>query len=144
LKPSGVTRKLQVLLAEDDRELRELLYAHLVDNGFDVTCAADGHELRALLLTRGKTPLPDVVVSDVSMEGWTGLDMLRWFNSNHPEVPVILMSAFADASTRDVAHRFGAVTVFDKPVDLPVLRDAIAGLGCERDARGEARRTRTM
>jgi DNA-binding NtrC family response regulator len=138
---SGVNRKLRVLVAEDDDALRELVRAHLEDTGFQVDLVGDGQSLKAFLLAQVPPgAMPDVVLLDVRMFGWTGLEALRWLSIHHPEIPVLLMSAFADATLHDAARRMGAVAFFDKPVNLDVLRDTIAGMGRARAALAEARR----
>ncbi len=62
------------------------------------------------------------------MPGWSGLAALNWLSINHPEVPVILVSAFADEALRTRARELGAVAVIDKPLDLAALRAAVLGM----------------
>jgi DNA-binding response OmpR family regulator len=59
----------------------------------------------------------DVVVSDVCMPGSTGLEILGGLRSARLRVPVVLISAFANAEARHIARKLGA-QVLDKPFDL--------------------------
>ena len=72
------TRRARVVIAEDDATLRELLAAALRLDGHEVSEARDGCELLDLLASSvmddGK--LPDLVISDLRMPGWDGMQVL--------------------------------------------------------------------
>jgi FixJ family two-component response regulator len=59
------------------------------------------------------------------MPGMTGLDLQKELASRKIKIPVIVVSAYDDASIRGLAHEFGAVAFFKKPVDDQALIDAI-------------------
>lgn len=67
----------------------------------------------------------DLVVADVRIPMFSGLQVLRALRGAHCFVPVILMTAFSDDSTREAVHALGAV-LFGKPFDLGHLRTAAA------------------
>jgi CheY-like chemotaxis protein len=117
------------LLAEDDAAMRELLASQLRRAGLHVEVASSGEELRARLVsTHGEHLSPDIIVSDIRMPGWTGLEALRWLRDHRPQARVILITAFGDARTHQRARRLGAVAVFDKPFDVAELLTAVIAL----------------
>jgi two-component system response regulator (stage 0 sporulation protein F) len=132
-----------VLLAEDDAELRSLLTDALRKDGCDVIEARDGAEAigqleSALFGERwlGSMPPPrppDVIVSDVRMPGFTGLEVLGAVRGAQLRTPVILITAFGAADTHAQAHQLGVTAVLDKPFDVDdlrrLVRSALAG-GC--------------
>jgi len=113
-----------VLLAEDDADMRSLLSAALARQGYEVMEAKDGTELLELV-ANGYLPQrpggPDLIISDVRMPGWTGLDILAGLRKQDWAMPVILITAFGDAETHREADRLGAVTMLDKPFDIEDL-----------------------
>jgi DNA-binding response OmpR family regulator len=69
----------------------------------------------------------DLLISDVRMPTCTGMQILEQLRAAHWQTPVILMTAFGDAATRQHAKALGAV-LFDKPFDIDDLRTAVACL----------------
>lgn len=121
-----------VLLAEDDDEVRRVVATALRLDGYSVVEARDGHDLVqriAAALLFGKihqelTPIT-LVIADVRMPGRDGLEVLEGLRGAHIEVPVILMTAYADTRTRDRAARCGADALVAKPFELDHLRDVV-------------------
>ena len=68
---------------------------------------------------------PVLVLSDVNMPGMTGLEMLPRLKALHPEVPVIMITAYGDLETRRKAIEEGAADLLSKPVDFTALRSEI-------------------
>lgn len=118
---------LSVLVADDDEDMRALVTETLRGDGHHVCEARDGVDL----LDRLKEALDDpsrrplVVVTDVLMPNLSGLGVLAALRRSRWPVPVILMTALEDESVLTVAKRFGAVTVFRKPIDVDDLRTAV-------------------
>lgn len=115
----------RILVTEDDAELRRLLTATFRRAGFDVLEAADGSSLldqvgEVFLQDQDLSKL-DVIVSDVRMPGWSGLDVLAGLVHSDYRVPVVLITAFADERTRDAAARLGVEALLQKPVDMDDL-----------------------
>jgi CheY-like chemotaxis protein len=67
-----------------------------------------------------------VIVSDIQMPGFTALDVMAGLRRAVSRIPIILTTAYGDASTRLTARRLGARRVLDKPFDLSALRAAVA------------------
>lgn len=68
---------------------------------------------------------PPLILSDINMPGMSGLDMLPKVRAAHPDVPVIMITAYGDAETRRKAIERGAVGLLTKPIDFALLRQEI-------------------
>ena len=123
------TEGVRILLAEDDGEMRSLAAAALRSDGFEVVEVANGLQLLDFLaaLLAGEPPAlqAQLIVSDVRMPGVTGLSVLAGLHGAGVDVPVILITAFADEETRAAAERFGAFAVLDKPFEMAALRSLV-------------------
>ena len=115
----------RILVAEDDDELRMLLTLKLRDAGFDVTEACDGEDLLERLVqaaaSDGGAGTFDMVLSDVIMPHFNALDVMIGARSCLVGTPVVLITAFPDAHTREQARRLGVKAVLDKPLRLDDL-----------------------
>ena len=118
---------LSVLVADDDEDMRALVAETLRQDGHHVVEARDGVDLLDRLgeALSDPTRRAAVVVTDVLMPKLSGLGVLAALRRAHWEVPVILMTVLGDSSVLTVAKRFGAVTVFKKPMDIDDLRTAV-------------------
>ena len=76
-----------------------------------------------------------LILSDINMPGMTGLELLPKAKAARPDVPVIMITAYGDDSTRRKALEGGAEALLTKPVDFVALRSEIdnrvAGAGAE-------------
>jgi CheY-like chemotaxis protein len=66
-----------------------------------------------------------LILSDINMPGMTGLEMLPKVKEIRPEVPVIMITAYGDAATRQKALESGASGLLTKPIDFSLLREEI-------------------
>lgn len=116
---------LRILVAEDDAALRGLIVAALSAAGHVVIEAATGTECIGLAQPwrfRGaRVEPPDLIVSDVRMPGWSGLEALHILRAGAVDIPVILITAFGSPALHDRAAAHGAAYVLDKPFDLREL-----------------------
>ena len=126
-----------VLLAEDDIELRNLLALKLRRAGCVVLEASTGVELAELIVehgldrTTGKYGAAELLVTDIHMPGFTGLEITALLREVDWAMPVIVLTGFGDAKTHAEAKRIGA-TIFDKPVDLDlIVETACTAVGLE-------------
>ena len=110
-----------ILVVDDEVRYRELYARVLRDAGFDVLEA--GSAADALELLEHETL--DMIVSDVRMPGESGLDLLRRVRTGKPELPFLLVTAYADVREAVDALKLGAVDYLAKPVDLDELLAAV-------------------
>lgn len=112
--------------------MRALLVAALHRDHYDVVEVRDGWELLEYLtvkrLRREGDCNVDLVISDLRMPGFSGLNVLAGLRCADEFIPFILITAFGDPSTHREAHRLGAAAVFDKPFDLDALRATVDNL----------------
>jgi CheY-like chemotaxis protein len=115
----------KVLLAEDQEAMRTLLSRALRDVGYDVVEVGDGatlcRELKEGLRDEDNPREFDLVISDIRMPEFSGLEALEFIRGTNWAIPVILMTGFGDQPTHEEAHRLGAARVFDKPLDVDEL-----------------------
>jgi DNA-binding response OmpR family regulator len=118
-----------VLLVEDDTEMRRMLAAALRRDGHGVVEAANGDDaldwLGPGVLDGDVERIPDVVVSDVRLPYFTGLEILESLQVSARRIPVILITGFPDGDTYAQAAQLGADCVLEKPFDLGELRAAV-------------------
>ena len=101
-----------VLVVDDDRRLRDLLTRFLSENGYRVTAAASAAEARA----KAENFVFDALVLDVMMPGETGFDYARSLRQ-HSQVPILMLTARADASDRVTGLEIGADDYLPKPFE---------------------------
>jgi len=111
---------VSVLLADDDLAMRSLINDELQEEGYSVFQVADGHEALDCVDERS----PDLILTDLRMPHG-GLDLVARFRARAPETPIILMTAFGDATTEARAYEQGASAYFNKPVRMSDLKTAV-------------------
>ncbi len=116
-----------VLVADDDDDMRDLMVATLRSDGYAVTEARDGGQLLEMLRDALEDPRlrPDMVVTDIRMPRLSGLGVLQALQRAHVLMPVIVVTAFGDQSMHTVAKRLGAVGVLQKPFQIDDFRTAV-------------------
>jgi len=110
-----------VYLIDDDESVRRALQRLLRSAGFEVKAFSSGEAF----LQSENLDVRACVVLDIRMPGLTGFDLQEKLASMGIRIPVITVSAFDDAETRERARKLGAVAFFRKPVDGQALIDAI-------------------
>ena len=115
----------RLLVAEDDRALREMLLALFRADGHEVVVVTNGPDLLDTLeaLRRGDegTRKFDLAVADIRMPGMTGLRAFSKLGRGPNIPPVVFMTAFGDDEVHEEARLMGALAVLDKPIDLDEL-----------------------
>jgi DNA-binding NtrC family response regulator len=112
---------VRILVVDDEHNLRMTIAANLELEGFEVVEAEDGETALALV----KAQPFDLVLSDVRMPGMNGVDLFRHIHELKPELPVILMTAFALEGLVQEALREGAFTLLPKPFEIEHLVAAL-------------------
>ncbi len=114
----------QILVIDDEQDIRELLKDILEDEGFSVTLAGNGSEARAALQAFfDKKSRPDLVLLDIWMPDVDGISLLKeWKESDAGLVcPVIMMSGHGTVEHAVEATRLGAYDFLEKPLTLAKL-----------------------
>jgi two-component system OmpR family response regulator len=127
----------QLLVVDDDREIRDLLARFLERHGFRVTTARDGRELRRLWPAQRFA----LVVLDLMLPGEDGLALLRFIREGG-RTPVVMLTAMGEETDRIVGLELGADDYVPKPFNprellariRAVLRRAEAALAPEEAA----------
>jgi CheY-like chemotaxis protein len=66
-----------------------------------------------------------LILSDINMPGMSGLEMLPKVKAERPSVPIIMITAYGDETTKKRATELGAAGLLAKPVDFALLRQEI-------------------
>jgi two-component system response regulator PilR (NtrC family) len=111
-------RRSTILVADDERSMREMLAIVLQREGHRVLLAEGGRAAVELL----KREPVDLLVSDIRMPDMSGVDVLRAAKQTDPEVIGIMITAFASTESAVEALRLGAHDYLSKPFDVSELR----------------------
>ncbi|MBL8998098.1 MAG: response regulator [Gemmatimonadetes bacterium] len=114
-----------VLLVEDDPDTREATRRVLRHHGYSVATFDSGAALLARLATDDRGV--GVVLTDVMMPGMTGFDLAKRVAERWPQIPVILMSGYADIDLRTTHAAEFPCVILEKPFSSAKLFEAIAG-----------------
>lgn len=101
----------RILLVDDDVELRAMLARYLTAEGFHVSVAGDGREMRAVMARAA----PNLIVLDWMLPGEDGLSLARSLHGG--AAAVIMLSARGDTTDRILALEIGADDYLSKPFD---------------------------
>lgn len=118
-----MSAKARIIVCDDDDLVRAMLVDFLADEGYEVSGAANGVELRA------KVPQerPDLVICDLKMPGEDGLSLTRWMNSEG-HCAVLMLTAMGTTTDRVVGLEMGADDYLVKPFELPELRARVKAI----------------
>jgi two-component system response regulator PilR (NtrC family) len=116
-----MTAPRSVLIVDDERDIRELLVLTLGRMGLRTDTAATLAEARAQLASGNY----DLCLTDMRLPDGTGLDLISDIATQHPQLPVAMITAFGNVEAAVEALKAGAFDFLSKPVDLNVLRDLV-------------------
>src|SRR6478735_1757532 len=108
----------KILVVDDQEMMRDSLAANLVREGHEVIAAGDG----AAAVGRLQAQRFDLLVTDLKMPRMTGIELLAEAKRLRPELPVVLMTAFATVQTAVEAMKLGAYDYIQKPFDGDEIR----------------------
>jgi putative two-component system response regulator len=127
-----------ILVVDDDAAMREVLVSMLAEAGYDARGVGSAREARAAL-RREAIPL---LLSDVSMPGESGLDLIRYALCEHPETATLLISALEDPEIAQVAMDYGAYGYLSKPVRRSAVLIGVMNALRRRDVEARERTAR--
>jgi FixJ family two-component response regulator len=116
-----VKKKNLVYVIDDDGSVRRAFQLLFQSADFDVQAFCSAEEF----LESASLSDDSCIILDIRMPGMTGLDLQKKLASRKIRIPVIVVSAYDDAPTRDLARELGAVAFFRKPVDDQALIDEV-------------------
>jgi DNA-binding response OmpR family regulator len=117
-----VPRKKRILVVDDEADCSDLL-AHFFRNQYEVVIARDGMDG----MEKAANSQPDLIISDVSMPGLSGVDMVRLIRVRLGlRVPVIFLSALNEPKDIIAGISAGARHYLAKPVNLADLKQRVA------------------
>ncbi len=131
--------RASILVAEDDDLTRELLVKVLRRNGYEVVEAVDGADAMEKL----RTASFDLVLSDIQMARISGMELLEQVQKVARDIPVVLITAYAEPGAAMDAIARGAADYLAKPVDVIALRTTVARALERRRLTGENQRLRS-
>ena len=113
--------RLRVLLAEDDRAVRESLARAMMLEGYEVSAVNDGAAALQHLREDSVDTPPDIIILDVSMPAVDGLTVCRVLRSEGVRIPILMLTARTEPSDRIAGLDAGADDYVLKPFDLGEL-----------------------
>ena len=116
-----MSAKSQVLVVDDEADIRELLGLTLARMGLDAHCAASTAEAYALLASNSY----DLCLTDMRLADGDGLAVLEYVAKRHPNLPVAVLTAHGSAENAVAALKAGAFDYVSKPLQLPQLRTLV-------------------
>ncbi|MDM4764759.1 response regulator [Pelomonas sp. SE-A7] len=112
-----MTQQAQVMVVDDEPELRTLLGEYFQRHGLQVLTAGDAAEARELLQSQA----PALMVLDVNMPGESGLSLARWLRETRPQIGIVMLTTASDPVDRIVGLELGADDYVPKPFELREL-----------------------
>ena len=110
-----------ILIADDEINIRRVLEAILKRDGYEVVTAASGEEALSLMNREIQT-----VITDLKMPGLDGMELLRRLGAQHPDVPVVMITAHGSVENAVEAVKLGAFDYVEKPFDQEQIRQVVA------------------
>lgn len=121
-----------ILVVDDESNVRTVCQRVLGSLGFKILLASDAKEALSYF-TNGP---PDLVLTDISMPGQSGIELLQEIKRRHPDCDVVIMTAFPNLETALPAIRSGAFDYLVKPFDQTELKAVVTRCFEKRRAKG--------
>ena len=110
-------KKTRILVVDDDLNMAKTLVNILRTKGYRTEGAHTGDEALAF----AKENNFDCVLSDIKMPGMNGVELFQAFQEHHPNIPIILMTAYAPNDLLTAGAVKGVVAILNKPIDFDLL-----------------------
>ena len=119
---------LDVLIVDDNRKIIRTLADIIRLHGYQCETASSGEEALEVLDTK---PI-DCVITDIKMPGTNGADLCKTVKGRQPDLPVVMMTAYANSELVQQGLEVGAIASLTKPVDIKILLYFLSSLCMER------------
>ncbi len=127
--PSTNETMTSILVVDDERSMRDFLKILLKKEGYEVETAPGGRQ--ALECFEEKTF--DLVITDIRMDGMSGLELLNAVKEKYPTLPVVMITAFASPDDAVFAMKNGAFDYISKPFNVDEIKSVI----CSATSKGK-------
>jgi DNA-binding NtrC family response regulator len=111
----------RIFVVDDDRQVLKFLTELLQDGGYDTVACERYQDAKGLLAASR----PDLLLTDIRLGAYNGLQLGIYARDHHPGLPVIVLTGYEDPTLRDEALKSGAQFLV-KPVTRTMLLDAVA------------------
>ena len=111
----------RILVIESDQEIRSLLIDFIKEEGYE----ADSVEKGTYAFSKLMTDSFDLIITDIQLLGFSGLDILPALKKIQPETPVVVITAFEDEDVYFEARERGANAFLEIPIRLKKLGELI-------------------
>jgi len=111
------TDKKRILIIEDDEEMRSLIKDFIEEEGYEADCVEKGAYAFGKLLNESF----DLIITDIRMPGFSGLDILPNLRKLSPDVTIVVITAFGSEEVFCKALERGANAYLEKPIQLGKL-----------------------
>jgi two-component system response regulator PilR (NtrC family) len=118
-----MTMVKQILIVDDEPDIRELLEITLIRMQLEPTAVANVKEAKAILASQ---PV-DLCLTDMKLPDGDGIELVSHIQSEYPNTPVAVITAFGSMDTAIKALKAGAFDFVSKPIDLKALRKLVSG-----------------
>ncbi len=116
--------KFSILIVDDDQQIAETLKDILLLIGYDAMVAFSGKEAMEKVKDAGF----NLLLADIKMPVMDGVDLCKATKQIQPDIPVVMMTAYAHDSLLKKRLNAEAVDVIQKPLDIDILRKFISTL----------------
>jgi two-component system nitrogen regulation response regulator GlnG len=111
----------KILIVDDEDSVRYSFRKLFREPGCTIIEAANGLDALSVI----KKEKPDLVLMDIEMPGLSGLDAIQRVKASHPQLPVIIITAFGTTERVIAAMKYGAFEYLEKPFDVARLKEVI-------------------
>ena len=108
-----------IWIVDDDQSIRFVLEKALLRENLPTRSFTNPKDVLSAFNTASDDEIPQILVSDIRMQGGSGLDLLEKVKAKHPGLPVIIMTAYSDLDSAVSAFQGGAFEYLAKPFDVP-------------------------
>ncbi len=113
--------KKKILLVDDEKDIRDVLYLPLTDMGYEVFMAEDGNEALRVF----EEAQPSIVLTDIKMPGMDGIELLQQIKRENPETEVVMITGHGDMDLAIKSLKYEATDFITKPINVNALEIAL-------------------
>lgn len=114
-------KKPVILVVDDEQDLCEMLVKIFYEEGYVTDMANSGKDAIKKIREGGV----DFVLLDIMMPEMSGIETLQQIKAIRPELPIVMITAYATLKTAQEAMRFGAYDYITKPFNLECIKEVI-------------------